>query len=142
MNAKKTYFNSSSKFFELIILSILLLSTLLYSQTTTKVKLSPIAIANIQNGINSGNAGVMYSCAFWAGKYKISATSKDLLNAIKNSNCDSLCIMISWSLYEIGDESCCEELKKIIENHNSEKLQDFCKFLHQKHEYELAITKS
>ena len=125
-------------------LIIIILSNLTYSQTDTdqRIELSDIAIVNILNGIQSDNYGVKMSCIYFAGKYRIIDVSEDLVKVMRNSENDELCQMLVWSLYQIGDAKCCQELKSIIDNHPSEKIRDFCKYLHNIKEYESAIAKN
>lgn len=127
----------------LSLLLFIFLSSFTYSQTDAnqRIELSDIVIVNILNGIQSENYGVKMSCIYFAGKYRIIDVSEDLVMEMKKSDNDELCQMLVWSLYQIGDEKCCQELKSIIENHPSEKIRDFCKYLHNIKEYESAIAK-
>lgn len=139
---KNTY-RKTPTFVGLSFLLFFFLSSLTYSQTDAnqRIELSDIAIVNILNGIQSDNNGVKMSCIYFAGKYRIIDVSEDLVKEMKKSDNDELCQMLVWSLYQIGDEKCCQELKSIIENHPSEKIRDFCKYLHNIKEYESAIAK-
>ena len=141
--ANNTYRNSS-RVLGLTIMALFLMSCSFQPQTYSHqpVELPDIAIVNILNGIQSDNYGVKMSCIYFAGKYKIMEVSQDLVEVMKNSDNDELCQMLVWSLYQIGDESCCKELKTIIENHPSEKIRDFCNYLHKIKEYETAVAKN
>ena len=141
--ANNTY-RMGSRVLGLTVMALFILSTLLHSQTNSdqQVELPDIAIVNILNGIQSDNHGVKISCIYFAGKYKIVEVSQYLVEAMKNSDNDELCQMLVWSLYQIGDESCCKKLKTIIENHPSEKIRDFCNYLHKIKEYETAVAKN
>lgn len=105
-----------------------------------RVELPDIAILNLLNGIQSDNYGVKMSSIYLAGKYKITEVSKNLIEEIKNSNDDELGQMLAWSLYQIGDDSYCEELQEFVKNHPSEKIRDFCANLHKIKQYETAVA--
>lgn len=138
-----TYRSIDSRLLGLTIITFFLISTMLYSQTNSdqRIELPDIAIQNLIIGIQSGNDGVMKSCIYFAGKYRIVDVSHELVEVMKNSESDELCQMLVWSLYQIGEESCCEEMRNIIENHSSETIRDFCNYLHNIKEFESAIAK-
>ena len=141
--ANSTY-RMGSRLLGLTVMALFILSTLLHSQTNSdqQVELPDIAIVNILNGIQSDNHGVKISCIYFAGKYKIVEVSQYLVEEMKNSDNEELCQMLVWSLYQISDESCCKKLKTIFENHPSEKIRDFCNYLHKIKEYETAVAKN
>ena len=80
------------------------------------------------------------SCLFYAGKYKISDVSLDLLEIIKNSTNDEICQMAIWSIYQIGDNSCCIKLQELLEIHPSEKIREYCQFLESIRKYENSLA--
>lgn len=132
------------KLFGLIVLSFFLSNNSPLAQTNNdqRVELPEIAIVNILNGIQSDNHGLKMSCIYFAGKYKISEVSKDLVQEIKNSNNEELCQMLVWSLYQIGNESCCQEMRTLVKNHPSDSIRSFSKYLNNIKEYESAIVKN
>ena len=144
MNTKNTYCTNCSKPFQLAILAILLSFVTVHSQPASNLEteIPTIAIENVQRGIYSTNPGVVFSCVYFAGKYKIADVSKDLINVLRNCDCDETSKMAIWSLYQIGDESDCQEIAKSIVNHKSKKLKEFCKFLQEIHEYKNAVTRN
>lgn len=126
----------------LTIMALFLMSCSFQPQTNSdqRVELPDIAILNLLNGIQSDNYGVKMSSIYLAGKYKITEVSKNLIEEIKNSNDDELGQMLAWSLYQIGDDSYCEELQEFVKNHPSEKIRDFCANLHKIKQYETAVA--
>ena len=135
-------YRKCSRILGLTIMALFLMSSTLISQTNSdqRVELPDIAILNILNGIQSDNYGVKMSCIYFAGKYKIVEVSQNLVKEVKGSNDDELCQMLVWSLYQIGDDSCCEELQAFVKNHPSEKLKALCSYLHKIKEYETAVA--
>ena len=73
------------------------MTTSLFPQTNSisNVELPVMAITNIQSGIDSGNAGLIFSCIFYAGKHKATEVNEGLLNTLKNSNSNDLCKMLA-----------------------------------------------
>lgn len=126
----------------LLVMTLFIMSISIQPQITSeqRIELTDIAILNILNGIQSDNYGVKLNCIYFAGRYKIIDVSKELVDVLKSSDDDELCQMLIWSLYQIGDESCCEKLQQAIENHPSKELSDFCKNLRRIHEYGSAIA--
>ena len=144
MATKNNTYRNIPKAIGITLLSLLLMSTLLDAQTYSKqrIELPEIAIVNLLNGIRSDNNGVKKSCVYFAGKYKVLEVSQDLVEQIENSNDEELCQMIVWSLYQIGNDSCCEELQRVMKQHPLEKLKDFCNYLHKIKEYQTAVAKN
>lgn len=124
-------------------IAVILSSTFIISQTSSepRVELSEIAVLNILNGLYSDNYGVNMSCAYFAGKYKILEVSHDLVKQIESADDEELCKMMMWSLYQIGDESCCEEVQRVMRNHPLEKLRNFCEYLQTIKGYEAAVAR-
>lgn len=120
----------------------LTISLLAFSQTSTddKIELPKEAVANLLLGIQSDNYGLKTSSIYFAGKYKVIEAAQKLIKEINNSNDDDLSLMVAWSLFRIGDDSCCKELSKISNNHPSADLRAFCSKLHDMKQFELAIV--
>ncbi len=98
------------------LLILFLSSSKLSSQSTSfqQYEISELAISNIHNGIHSDNLGVEINCIYFAGKYKILDVSRDLVEQIDISNDEELCQMMVWSLYQIGNDSCSEEVQRVL----------------------------
>jgi hypothetical protein len=140
----KLIFRKGKKILLVALLILLIAPNILTSQThnTQHFELPDYAIKNYLEGLHSGNYGIMMSCLFYAGKYKLSDVSKDLLEIIQNSTDDEISQMAIWSLYQIGEDPLCEKLESLLKNHPSEKLRKFCSFLHMIREYETALAKN
>ena len=121
---------------------MVLTSLQLHSENDQPIELSEVNISNIQSGIQSDNFGLKMSSIYLAGKYKISRVSEDLVQELKTSSDEKICQMLVWSLYQIGDESCCEEMKTFVENHSSKKVRQFCNSLYQIKQYDSTKEKS
>lgn len=143
INKNRTY-HQIRKLLGLLVLTLFFASNSLFSQTESEqlVELSDISKANILNGIQSENYGLKMSSIFLAGKYKISDVGKELVKEIIVSDNEEVCQMLVWSLYQIGDESCCKEMRKIIENHPSEKIKSFCESIQKIKQYDPTNEKS
>ncbi len=128
----------------LLVLTFFLVSNSLLAQTESEqlIELPDIAKANILNGIQSDNYGLKMSSIYLAGKYKINDVSKELVKEMKVSDNEEVCQMVVWSLYQIGDESCCNEMRTIIENHPSEKIKSFCESMYMIKQYDSTKEKS
>ena len=136
--------NVSRKGSTVLLLAVLVLfamSSILNSQThiIEEIELSDCAIKSILHGIKSENEGVKRGCIYFAGKYKIKEASESLVEELPSLEDGELCSMLVWSLYQIGNESCCKELQNIVKNHDSEELKNFCSNLSKIKEYGLAI---
>lgn len=105
-------------------------------------KITPTAIENYRIGLNSGNEGIVKSCIYFAGKYRMNDVCSDLLSIIEKSDDVELCRLILWSLYQIGNDKYCDMLQKIVHNHKSEEVRDFYNFLNQIRRYgnEIAVN--
>ena len=125
-------------------IAVILSSSFITSQTNSesRVMLKNIVKANILRGIQSDNYGLKMSSIYLAGKYKITDVSKELVKEMKASDNEEVCQMLVWSLYQIGDESCCKEMKAIIKNHPSEKIKSFCESMFMIKQYDSTNEKS
>jgi hypothetical protein len=141
-NVNNTYRNVP-RIIGITFIAVILSSTFIISQTSSesRVELPEISVINILNGLYSDNYGLKMSCVYYAGKYKILEVSQDLVKQIESADDEELCQMMIWSLYQIGNESCCEEVQRVMRNHPSEKLRDFCEYLQKIKEYEAAVAK-
>ena len=140
----KTY-HKIARLFGLLALTFFLVSNSFLAQTSKSeqpAELSKIAILNILNGIQSDNYGIKMSSIYLAGKYKITDVSKELVKEMKVSDNEEVCQMLVWSLYQIGDKSCCKEMRTIIENHSSEKIKSFCESMYKIKQYDSTKEKS
>ena len=139
----KTYQNIS-RLLGILLLTLFLVSNSLLAHTESeqRVELLDIVKANILKGIQSDNYGLKMSSIYLAGKYKITDVSKELINEMKVSENEEVCQMLVWSLYQIGDESCCNEMRTIIENHPSEKIKSFCESMYKIKQYDSTKEKS
>ena len=98
------------------------------------------SVKNYRLGLRSNNQGVMMSCLYFAGKYQIDEFSEDILEIVKCSDNLDLCKMAVWSIYQIGNISCCEKLSQFLESHPSEELRNCCRFLQKIKDYDTAVV--
>ena len=140
---KKTY-HKIPILLGLLVLTFFFVSNSLLAQTESeqRVELTDIVKANILNGIHSDNFGLKMSSIYLAGKFKVTDLSKELVKEMKVSYNEELCQMLVWSLYQIGDESCCQEMRNIIENHPSERIKSFCESMYKIKQYDSTNEKS
>lgn len=94
-------------------------------------KITERAIENYRIGLNSGNDGIMKSCVYFAGKYRMHEVCPDLLNVIEKYENVELCKLALWSLYQIGNDKYCDKLQRIIAKHDSVELLEFYNFLNK-----------
>ena len=144
MATKNRTYQKIPRLLGLLVLTFFLVSNSLFAQTESEqlVELPDIAKANILNGIQSDNYGIKMSSIYLVGKYKITDLSKELVKEMTVSENDEVCQMLVWSLYQIGDESCCNEMRTIIENHPSEKIKSFCESMYKIKQYDSTKEKS
>jgi hypothetical protein len=98
-------------------------------------KITETAIANYRIGLNSGVDGIVKSCIYFAGKYRMKVVCEDLVKLLQTSNNDELCKMALWSLYQIGDHNYCQKLKSILKNHPSKDVKKCYEFLDNLNEF-------
>lgn len=127
--------------FTLVSLLLFFIPTITDSQTSTPhLKLSKKALEFYHSGLDSGNYGVKKSLVYYAGKYRIEGVSEHLVDLLKkNIENEALCEMLVWSIYQIGDNSCCQELKRMMEIHPLKKVREEIKFFNIIKEYENAL---
>lgn len=140
-SVNQTYYKSK-KLIVLALIALLTIPNLIYSQihSDKRIVLTETAKKNYIMGLQSDNIGVKKNYIYFAGKYRITDVSHNLLEMIGKSDNDELCKMLVWSLYQIGDDTCFHELWILAKNHQSKKLRDFCSFLHKLKNYETALV--
>lgn len=140
----KKFLNPKPSLHLLLLITIFLIPFVISCQTVDnqKIHLDSSALKNYQDNLKSDNDGIVKSSLFFAGKYKLSEVAPDVLEILKNSEDEDLCKWAVWSIYEIGDEHCCSELQKILQNHPSEKIKELCNLLHGIKNYEKELILS
>lgn len=68
------------------------------------IYLTDTNVANLINGINSENNGLMRSSIYFAGKYRISETTDALLEILDEEHDASDIVLIALAIYRIGDK--------------------------------------
>ena len=140
----KKFLNPKPSLHLLPLILIFLIPFVISCQTVNsqKIHLDNSALRNYQDNLKSNNDGIVRSSIFFAGKYKLSEVAPDILEILKNSKDEDLCKWAVWSIYEIGDDQCCNELQKILQDHPSKKIKEFCNFLRNIKDYEKELTLS
>ena len=139
--------NKKSNFVKVILFSAFVFLLFPYSTSAQTVTINGIDIPeaslnNYRAGLRSNNNGVIMSCLYFAGKYRIEEFSEDVLEVVKCSDNIDICKMAIWSIYQIGNEYCCEKLSQFIESHPSDELRNCCKFLKKIKDYDTAVKKT
>ena len=101
-----------------------------YGRQDTEYNLQQISIDNYLAGVQSDNNGLKASCIYFIGKYRILEANSQLMEEIANTENEDLKILIAWSLYRIGDDSCIKKLEQIAFSDESANLKSFCSNLY------------
>jgi hypothetical protein len=88
--------------------------------------ISKASIANLKMGIKLNNEGVRKCCIYFAGKYKISDLTDDLVEQFKNEKNPKIRVLIALSLYQIEDGESMEFLKNISQIDNDPHVRKMC----------------
>jgi HEAT repeat protein len=144
MASANLIYRKGKNLFLVALLTLIITPDILTSQThdDQHLELSEPALNFYRVGLQSDIYGIKMNLIYYAGKYKISEVSQNLLEVLRTSNNDEISQMAIWSLYQIGEDSLCEELESLLKNHPSEKLRNFCKFLQMIREYETVLAKN
>lgn len=88
-------------------------------------------IQNLVSGLESKNLGVVKSCIYFAGKYKVNEVVDNLIRKI---NCDSLPedvkVLSAKSIYQIGNSRGIYQLSQTGKFSINEKLRRICTLLY------------
>ncbi len=87
--------------------------------------LSENAIANLNLGIKSKNMGLRKNAIYFAGIYLVQETGETLVNQLKNEKDPNLRILITKTLYLIGNDKYSEVINKVAENDIDSKVREF-----------------
>ncbi len=104
-------------FLKSIIVALLtLLFTALSTNALENYKCSDIDVANLINGLKSGNEGLMRSCVYYAGKYEVEEVCDELVILLKTKKDPFDIVLIAMAIYRIGDENAMMELIHFVNN--------------------------
>lgn len=122
----------------LVLTTTLLLSAPLKAKDGDK-KLSKITryeqcIENLSKAISSENDGLRESAIYFAGKYKMVDLKKVLMKQLTKEKIPSIRILISLSLYQIGDAEGVDLVKEVYNKEKENQLKKMCYDIFKKYE--------
>ncbi|MFA6980031.1 MAG: hypothetical protein WC209_12000 [Ignavibacteriaceae bacterium] len=89
------------------------------------------ALDNFLQGLKSKNTGVLRSCIYFSGKYKIDKAVKPLVRILNSFSAnEDIKILIALSLYEIGSDDGMYYVYQVSKFGSSEKLKRTCFLLY------------
>ncbi len=134
--------NTLSMLAGVVVLSMLLASSFVYSQSNRDVEANKQEkfLNNLLLGMDSDNPGLRNSSIFMVGKYKLEEAGHKLVERAKISNDDRVLQLIAWSLFEIGDEEHYEELQDVAKNYKSDKVKEIISYLKEIKRLEKSVT--
>lgn len=109
--------------------AVLLFSLNGYSKADTvfpDYKISRASIENLKMGIKLDNEGVRECCIYFAGKYKISELTDDLIEQFNNEKNPKIRVLIALSLYQIEDGGSMEFLKNLSQTDDDAQVKRIC----------------
>ncbi len=83
-------------------------------------------IENLGRAITSENDGLRESAIYYAGKYKMVELKKTLIKQLSREKIPSIRILISLSLYQIGDAEGVELVKEIYNKEKEDQVKRMC----------------
>ncbi len=83
-------------------------------------------IENLGRAITSENDGLRESAIYYAGKYKMVELKKTLIKQLSKEKIPSIRILISLSLYQIGDAEGIELVKEIYNKEKEDQVKRMC----------------
>jgi HEAT repeat protein len=108
----------------LMVVLSMVFSTAVFAQS--KVKLTPLAVKNLVQGISSDNYGLRRSSIYYAGEYRIRESGSALISAFKKETVPANKILIAYSLYRIGDAKSFENFSELIAKEENPKVKTIC----------------
>lgn len=103
-------------------------------------KITKSSIENLKMGIKQENEGVRKCCIYFAGKYKISELTDDLVTQFVNEKNPQIRVLIALSLYQIQDGGSMEFLKKISQSDNDPHVRRMCMAIYEEYSKNKAIS--
>ena len=111
-------------------------SNLVENKSTASFKNN--AVASLVQGLNSNNIGLIKSCAYFAGKYKINQAVESLVNILSSKKyAVDVRILAALSLYEIGDKDGMTVLRDIAKSDSNLRLKKRCILLYNEYNKKL-----
>jgi hypothetical protein len=102
--------------------------------------ISKASIANLKMGIKLNNEGVRKCCIYFAGKYKISELTDDLIEQFNNEKNPKIRVLIALSLYQIEDGGSMEFLKNISQIDNDPRVRKMCMAIYDEYSKNKATS--
>ena len=85
-----------------------------------------LAIQNFLNGLNSDNAGLTSSSAYYLGEFSSTEAVIPLMKILRNSKKEELRISAALALLKIGDQRGIYAIKRAIIFDESKRVSDMC----------------
>jgi len=107
--------------------SLIIFSTTNKAQGTNNAdfNLSKNAIANLNMGIESDNVGLRKNAVYFAGIYLVQETGEILVKQLRKEENSNLRILITKTLYLIGNDKYSEVINEVAENDSDPKVRKF-----------------
>lgn len=97
----------------LSLVALLLLVNFTYANADFTGGIKKNAIASLVTGIKSDNMGLKRNCIYFAGKYKVAEAMDALIVELEKTEDTKLKVLISLSLYMIGEEKGIDAVYKL-----------------------------
>ncbi|MFA7289252.1 MAG: hypothetical protein WC055_10295 [Melioribacteraceae bacterium] len=107
--------------------ALLLLVNFTYANAGITGNIKKNAIASLVTGIRSDNMGLKRNCIYFAGKYKIAETTEVLIEELSNTENAKLKVLISLSLFLIGDEKGMDAVYELANKDNDKYVKRMAK---------------
>lgn len=118
----KTTIKSFAKYLTAVVLLLVLLNSTANAQANCPKN----SIESLKLGIEEGNEGVMRTCVYFAGKYKITEAVSSLSKRIKIEKDTNNKMLIALALYSIGNEESFEVIQTAAAQENDLKVKTRC----------------
>jgi hypothetical protein len=102
-------------------------------------KISNASITNLKMGIKQENDGVRKCCIYFAGKYKISELTDELVEQFTKEKDAKIRVLIALSLYQIQDGGSMEFLKNISKIDNDPRVRRMCMAVYDEYSKNKAV---
>ncbi|MCK9280010.1 MAG: hypothetical protein M0P71_05280 [Melioribacteraceae bacterium] len=106
---------------------LLLLVNFTYANTGITGSIKKNAIASLVTGIASDNMGLKRNCIYFAGKYKIAEATEALITELSKTENAKLKVLISLSLFLIGDENGMDAVYELANKDNDKYVKRMAK---------------
>jgi hypothetical protein len=136
---KDSFKKLTTVFLVVSVITVLSITTKAQDVKNANFHLSKNAIANLNNGIKSENLGLRKNSIYFSGVYLVTETGETLVEQLQKEEDPNLRILITKTLYLIGNDKFMNVINDVAENDKDLKVREFASSIYSMMQLEKSM---